>query len=197
MMQPYLILLLLTLSWLIPTPLEAGLGAPYTITLTWEAPPLLAQALPTAEMPVIPQEHLRVVSVDSQETLSGNYADTQALDGDPATMWHTEWSQRTAPLPHAITLDLGREYLVGGFRYLPRQDGQPHGMVAAYQCFVSTDNLTWDTAVVGGTLAADMSEKTVRFPAKRGRYVRLLALSERHGNAYTSAAELHILGIKP
>jgi hypothetical protein len=158
---------------------------------------LMAQALPTSEMPVIPQGQLRVVSVDSQDTLGGNYAGTHALDGDPATMWHTEWYQRTAPLPHAITLDLGREYLVGGFRYLPRQDGQPHGTIAEYQCWVSPDNLTWGTAVATGTFAANMSDKTVRFPAKRGRYVRLLALSEITGQAYTSAAELNIFGIKP
>lgn len=195
-MQPHLTLLLLTLFWIVPTPLEAIPGAPHIITLTWGAP-LMVQTLPTAEMPAIPQGQLRVVSVDSQETLSGNYADLQVLDGDPATMWHTEWSQRIAPLPHAITLDLGREYLVGGLRYLPRQDGHPHGTMTAYECFVSTDNLTWGAAVAAGALAADMSEKTVRFPAKRGRYVRLLALAEIHGNAYTSAAEITIFGLKP
>ena len=98
---------------------------------------------------------------------------------------------------HAITFDLGRTYFVGGFRYLPRQDGNPHGTIAEYQCFVSTDNLTWDAAVAAGTLAANMSEKTVRFPAKLGRYVRLLTFSEMNDEAYTSAAEMNIFGIKP
>ena len=277
-MRQYFVMLLLGLSWIVPTQLEATPSAPYTITLTWVAPlpapditlqgyrlfrrvsttqvygaavcttpvnvqtcqetitqsgtyayvvvadegsaglsdyrnagtawidlsetdvpplNLMAQVLPTSEMPVIPQGQLRVVSVDSQDTLGGNYAGTHALDGNPATIWHTEWYQRTAPLPHAITLDLGREYLVGGFGYLPRQDGHPHGTIAEYQCWVSTDNLTWGAAVAAGTFAANMSDKTVRFPAKRGRYVRLLALSEINGKAYTSAAELNIFGIKP
>src|SRR5262249_29413755 len=44
------------------------------------------------------------------------------------------------------------------------------------------------------TLAADTTEKTVRFPATTGRYVRLIALSEINGNPWTSAAELNVFG---
>jgi fibronectin type 3 domain-containing protein len=43
----------------------------------------------------IPQQQLRVVSVDSQDVVGGNYAATNALDGNPATFWHTEWYQQT------------------------------------------------------------------------------------------------------
>jgi len=35
--------------------------------------------------------------------------------------------------------------------------------------------------VSAGTLAANTTEKTVRFAAKTGRYVRLVALSEMNG----------------
>ncbi len=48
--------------------------------------------------------------------------------------------------------------------------------------------------VAAGTLAANTSEKTVRFTAKTGRFVRLVALSEMNGNPWTSAAELNIFG---
>src|SRR5262249_5799891 len=37
-------------------------------------------------------------------------------------------------------------------------------------------------------------EKTVRFTAKTGRYVRLVALTEINGNPWTSAAEFNVLG---
>src|ERR687883_332117 len=62
--------------------------------------------LPT-RMPVgsiIPQQQMRVVSVDSQELVGENDAVTNAIDGDPATFWHTEWAQQTAPLPHTLIL---------------------------------------------------------------------------------------------
>src|SRR5881397_3873912 len=72
---------------------------------------------------IISQQQMRVVSVDSQELIGENGAATNSIDGNPATFWHTEWSQRTAPLPHTLVLDLGGQYLVDGWRYLPRQDG--------------------------------------------------------------------------
>src|ERR1044071_2105396 len=143
----------------------------------------------------IPQQQLRVVSVDSQELAAVNAAATQAIDVNPATYWHTEWSQRTAPLPHTLVLDLGSSYQVDGLRYMPRQDGIPDGTIAGYEFYVSPDGTTWGTAVAAGTFAADTTEKTVRFTAKTGRYVRLVAVSEINGHAWTSAAELNVFGI--
>src|SRR3989442_835377 len=142
----------------------------------------------------IPQQQMRIVSVDSQELVGENGAATNAIDGNPATYWHTEWSQQTAPLPHTLVLDLGSQYLVDGFGYLPRQDGTPNGTIAGYEFYVSADGTTWGSAVAAGTLAADSTEKTVRFPATSGRYVRLVALSEINGQAWTSAAELNVFG---
>src|SRR5262245_25038065 len=46
--------------------------------------------LPTLPVDNIPQ--LRVVSVDSQELVGENGAATNAIDGNPATFWHTEWA---------------------------------------------------------------------------------------------------------
>ena len=149
-------------------------------------------SLPTT--PSIPQQQMQVVSVDSQELVGENGAVTNALDGNPATLWHTAWSQQLAPLPHTLVLDLGGSYQVDGLRYLPRQDGGINGTIAGYQFYVSPDGTTWGTAVAAGTLAATTSEKTVRFTAKTGRYVRLVALSELNGGTWTSAAELNVLG---
>jgi fibronectin type 3 domain-containing protein len=150
------------------------------------------------EVSVIPgaisQQQMRVVTVDSQELIGENGAATNAIDGKLATMWVTEWFQRTAPLPHTLVLDLGGQYQVDGFRYLPRQDGSANGTIADYQFYVSPDGTTWGTAVAAGTLAADTTEKTVRFTAKTGRYVRLVAVSEIHGQPWTSAAELNVFG---
>src|SRR6266699_6783060 len=142
----------------------------------------------------IPQQQMQIVSADSQELVSEKDAATNAIDGTPATFWHTEWSQQTAPLPHTLVLDLGGQYQVDGLRYLPRQDGSPNGTIAGYEFYVSPDGTTWGTAVAAGTLAADTTEKTVRFTAKAGRYVRLVAVSEMNGQAWTSAAELNVFG---
>src|SRR5712691_9057637 len=143
---------------------------------------------------IIRQQQMQVVSVDSQELVGEDGARTNVIDGNTTTFWHTEWYQRTAPLPHTLVLDLGGQYQVDGFRYLPRQDGLSNGTIAGYQFYVSTDGVTWGTAGAAGTLAADTTEKTVRFTAKTGRYVRLVAVSEINGQPWTSAAELNVFG---
>ena len=154
--------------------------------------------LPAPSQPgggLIPRQQMRVVSVDSQDTAGGNYAATNALDGNTATMWHSEWFLRTPPLPHTLVLDLGSRYLVDGLQYVPRQDGNPNGTIAAYAFYVSDDGVTWGSAAATGTFAANTSEKTVRFTAQAGRFVRLVALSEIQGHpSYTSAAEVNIFG---
>jgi hypothetical protein len=137
---------------------------------------------------------MRVVSVDSQELVGCNCAATNVLDGNSATIWHTEYSVRKPPLPHTLVLDLGGRYQVDGFRYLPRQDRDTYGTIAQYAFYVSDDGSTWGTPAATGTLAANRTEKIVRFRTKAGRFVRLVALSEMNGKRSTSAAELNIFG---
>ncbi|MEV6580703.1 endo-alpha-N-acetylgalactosaminidase family protein [Streptomyces sp. NPDC051582] len=57
---------------------------------------------------LVPQGQMGVEAVDSQETAGENGSAANVLDGDPATIWHTQWYAATAPMPHEITLDLGR-----------------------------------------------------------------------------------------
>ncbi|HXP47854.1 MAG TPA: hypothetical protein VN810_11300, partial [Terriglobales bacterium] len=51
---------------------------------------------------LIPQNGWSVVYVDSQETICGNGVASNAIDGNPSTMWHTQFCPTTAPLPHEI-----------------------------------------------------------------------------------------------
>src|SRR5262249_28096290 len=60
--------------------------------------------------------------------------------------------------------------------------------------YVSADGVAWGSPVSAGGLVADKSEKTVRFAAKAGRFVRLVALAEMSGLPYTSVAELNVFG---
>jgi phospholipase C len=81
-----------------------------------------------------------------------------------------------------------------GLRYLPRQDGKTDGMVGRYRFYVSEDGKEWGQAVATGTFARDKAVQEVTFPGKEGSFVRFEALSEIHGNAWTSVAEITVLG---
>ncbi|WP_412543495.1 phospholipase C, phosphocholine-specific [Longispora sp. K20-0274] len=135
-----------------------------------------------------------VRSVDSQETVGENGAATNAVDGNPATIWHTKWYGGNAPLPHELQLDLGASRTVTGLTYLPRQDGGANGRIGQYEVALSTDGTTWTTAA-SGTFADDATSKTVRCWPTTARYVKLRALTEAGNRGpWTSAAEVTPLG---
>ena len=143
---------------------------------------------------LIPQSQLSIVSVDSEE-LEAEYKPAEnAIDGTPNTFWHTQWYRSDPTCPHEIVFHLGDLYVVGGFRYLPRQDRIINGIVADYSIYVSKDGIIWGDAVATGTFAGDTTEKEVTFTGKNGRYVRFAAMSEVNGNPWTSTAEINILG---
>jgi hypothetical protein len=136
----------------------------------------------------------KLKSVDSQETSGENGAAANAFDGNPSTIWHTQWSAANPACPHEIQIDLGATYNVSSFSYLPRQDGGVNGDIAKYEFYVSTDGTNWGSAVATGTFDSSSAEKKVTCTAKQGRYIRLRALSEINGNPWTSAAELNAYG---
>lgn len=139
----------------------------------------------------LPQSQMSIRAVDSQETVGENGAAANVLDGNSATIWHTQWYNSTAPLPHTLDLDLGGTYQVTNLYYLPRQNSA-NGRIGQYEVYVSADGTNWGTAVASGTWPSSTAEQTVTFAAKTGRYVRLKALSEVGGNAWSSAAEINV-----
>jgi hypothetical protein len=104
------------------------------------------------------------VTVDSQELTAGNYAGVEAIDGNPATFWHTQWSSSSPPPPHSFVVDFGAVESISGFTYLPRQDGNPNGIFAQYQLYISADGANWGSAIAQGdftTMGAMEALKTV------------------------------------
>jgi len=142
---------------------------------------------------VIPASQLKVVYVDS-EPYRGDGAAEAAIDGRAETFWHTEMGAKAPIHPHELVVDLGEEYSVRGFHYLPRQDGKTDGMVGRYSFYVSEDGEDWGEAVSTGIFSRGTGEQEVTFTEKIGSYVRFVAHSEVNGKPWTSVAEITILG---
>jgi hypothetical protein len=115
-----------------------------------------------------------------------------AIDGNPATIWHTNWEPMAQP-PHELILDLKKSVRLRGLTYLPRQD-MTNGRIARFEVYVSTDGIEWGQAVATGTWPNEAAIKTVQFEKPQdARFVKLVALSEVRGQPYASVAELDIL----
>jgi len=106
-------------------------------------------------------------TADSQETVGENGAVGNAIDGNSATIWHTQWQTANPPPPHWIVIDMKANVTVGGFKYLPRQDGVVNGRIGNYRFYISADGSNWGQPVAQGTFANDGTEKTVFLTTNR------------------------------
>ncbi len=125
----------------------------------------------TGSLVVVPKTNWKLVFVDSQETQCENAAAVNSFDANTATYWHTQYCPSTSQLPHEIQIDMGTGYVLGGFRYLPRQDGGTHGRVGQYEFYATNDPSNWGTALATGTFANDATEKQVLFASAIYRYI--------------------------
>jgi beta-galactosidase len=80
-----------------------------------------------------------VAYVDSEEREKEDGTAENAIDGQTANYWHTEWSAAQPNHPHQLVLDLGKSQTISGFRYVPRQ-GSGGGRIQDYRIYVG-DNL--------------------------------------------------------
>lgn len=145
---------------------------------------------------IVPQSRITVADVSSEDVGTGGAA-TEALDGNPSTLWHSAWSEVPTPatFPHHITLDLGTTYQVNGFSYLPRQSGT-NGMFKGYEIYVSEDGQNWGTAVKTGEFPNSTATQRVDFTVKAGRYLKFVGTSSLNGAVFGSAAELNVYGTR-
>ncbi len=137
---------------------------------------------------------LTVIKVDSEETASENGRGTNAVDGDPDTFWHTEWTDNSPECPHEIIIQVTPPSMIKGFTYLPRQDDQENGTINSYEFYVSDDGKDFGKPIKKGDFALGKNKKTVTFdqPVKCS-YFKLKALSEINDNAWSSAAEIGVV----
>ena len=137
----------------------------------------------------------KVVSVDSEETAGADNSAARAIDGDSSTFWHTRWNADQKQ-PHTITVDMGKTNRIGGFTYLPRQDGLLNGVVVKYRFETSTDGATWTTNIANGSFANiqnNPSLQEVNFASISARFFRFTSLQAIWGSGWTSAAEISVL----
>jgi beta-galactosidase len=124
------------------------------------------------------------VTVSSQEPGEG-FA-KYAIDGNPATFWHSRWSRDATGHPHVFAMDLGKRMPIEGLAYLPRLDN-PNGRIKSYRIERSSDGVTWDLAAEG-EFPDEAKEHAARFKdTKEVRHLKITVLSGHHGPWATAA----------
>jgi alpha-L-fucosidase len=93
-------------------------------------------------------------------------------------------------------VDMGKTHRVGGFTYLPRQDGLLNGVVERYRFETSVDGMHWTTNIAAGSFANiqnNPSLQEVSFAPVEACYFRFTSLRAIWGSGWTSAAEISVL----
>ena len=81
------------------------------------------------------------------------------IDGDPLTWWHSPWKDPEKPVigkiiphPHFIHINLGQNYRISGFRYLPARIHNNNGMIRDYEFHSRENHQDWGNPVAAGVL---------------------------------------------
>ena len=108
------------------------------------------------------------------------------LDGNPSTMWHTDWNITT--MPHWIDLEMSGATEISGIVYTPRQSGS-NGNLTKYEIQVLINGQY--QKVAEGTLQNDSTVKEISFDPVTTTNVRLVYQEAVNNNG--SAAELQVV----
>lgn len=115
----------------------------------------------------------RTATASSHETGWYHSPPGEAVDGDPATRWASDWSD-----PQWLKVDLGTEQPVA--RVVLRWEA---AYARSYRVEVSRDGTTWRQ--VFATSNGNGGEDVVRFGATPARYVRMTGTQRATGYCYS------------
>lgn len=116
---------------------------------------------------------------------------TAAIDGDPATFWHTTWSTASPVYPHYFTVDLGEEKNIGAFEVFRRSNNS--GGATVHEFWVSNDNVTFTkVATLNSQLTTNDGFMAYATSVTKARYVKYLAVEG--SNTFTHLSEINIYG---
>lgn len=130
----------------------------------------------------------------SSENTSNQKSAKYAIDGDPRTIWHSQFTPTLAKAPHELVIDLGGQYSIRAIRYLTRQDPGWNGSFGKCEVFVSSDVTSFDEPVCTPTFKKIKKAQEVSFDEVKGRFVKIRILSEINGGPWASAAEIGFVG---
>lgn len=88
----------------------------------------------------LPRAAWKIAFADSEESEGEDGNSENMIDGDPRTIWHTQWVSGGPGHPHTVVIDLGQVVEISGMRYLPRpmqSNGHPPGRIRGFRFYAS------------------------------------------------------------
>lgn len=123
-----------------------------------------------------------------------------AFDGDPATEWHSRYSDKKPDPPHWIGLQFAQAVDFSGIRYLPRQAGWANGIARNYRLEVRRPGKGWATVLQGKTQQESVVKQRAAHEISLPEAIevdgfRMVIESDWSGGGFGTAAEITPLGM--
>jgi hypothetical protein len=118
---------------------------------------------------------LGTASADS--TFSGSWLAQNLWDGIATS----SWASTSTAFPHYFIIDFGAVYSISWLLLQPRISARQS--CGDWQLYVSSDGVTWGTAITTGTFASDTANlKIITFTAVSTRYVKFVGVNAASGH---------------
>ncbi len=128
----------------------------------------------------VSREPWKIMYADSEETRSGNCTADKIFDLQESTFWSTVDNKA---YPHQVVIDLGKEYDVAGFRYLPRAEKDAPGLIKDYKVYVRTSDFDYSSK------PADKTKEVIAIIHKVNSYWQ--TAHPVHGRSFWDNAAYH------
>lgn len=135
----------------------------------------------------------KLIRFSSENKGNGKFAKL-AFDKDPRTWWHSDWDADPVKKPHELLIDLGSQRSIRGIRYLARQDRSFNGAIAKMKVEISNALTGEPDAVFNLEFDKTKKVQNQEFETTKGRYLKLMPLTEVNKNPFASAAEFGVIG---
>lgn len=114
------------------------------------------------------------------------------FDGDPATSWH---QGKDESMPVDLVIDLGKEEMLKGFKYLPDQSPWNPAIIAHYELYVSSDNADWKLVSAGefANIKNNPLWQLKSFEQIKARYIKFRCIKNVDGKTACGYAELDVI----
>ena len=142
---------------------------------------------------LVPAAEIKLVRFSSENFANDRLA-KYAVDGNPRTVWHSQFQPKVAQPPHELVLDLGENRLVKGFRYLARQDQGWNGTFGKTTFHVGKSPDAFPVALATVEFDKDKNVQLVDFQSSvLGRYVLIRIHNSSANGNFASAAEIGVI----
>jgi hypothetical protein len=151
------------------------------------APSLILQKADIEELVNLPPMLQRLGAKVTASNAENGFPATNIIDGDPLSIWHSEYTQRKVAPPHDLTVTLPKEAAISALFLTQRRDQVPNGQLAEIEILDDQG-----AAITRADVPLDVALHRVALPQTTKLRSFVIRAHKTHSGPFGSLAELDV-----